>query len=164
MNAPFLATIRAFLVSKVALRRVFGTLAARASAQINVKELPLFLVIVAIGTTVLAKDMVDRLPHLFNVCVGAGVEGILHDRLLRAPGDAERLTQGRVGTQFGVDLDHAMRSGQEQYKGISQFVKGRVFDSLLCDPHLLLYGSEQIHVMQVMADSRQTGVSTIAGV
>ena len=37
-----------------------------------------------------------------------------------------------------------MRSGQEQDKGIGEFVKGRVLDGLLCDLDFLLNGSQQI--------------------
>src|SRR5690242_50511 len=148
MNPSFLATIGAVVMSKVALGSVFGTLAALASAQVDVQELPVLAVVVAISATVGAKDMVDGLAHLFDVCVGAGIQRILHDRLLRAPADTERLTQGRVGAQLGIDLHHPVRSGQQQYQRIAKFVKGSVLDGLLSDLNIFPDGSEQINVMQ----------------
>ena len=47
------------------------------------------------------KDGVDSLLHLFDIGVGAGVEGILYDRLLRTARQTERLAQRRVGAQCG---------------------------------------------------------------
>src|SRR5262249_24509720 len=92
INPSFPPTIGAFLFRKVALGSVFGTRTAHPTAEVDVEELPLFGVVMPIRPAMLLKENVHRLLHLFYILVGAGIEGILHDRLLGTSSFAEGVT------------------------------------------------------------------------
>lgn len=163
IDAPFLAARRPEMIREVAFGGVLGSLAALASGKVDVQPLELLGVIVPSGSAVLSKEGVDRLLHLGDIVVLASIKGVLHHGLFGASRFAEGFHERGIGPELGIDLDHAMGSGEQQDKGVGDLVNGRVLDGLLWDLQRLSDGSEQIDMVEILAEGGKTGASAEAG-
>src|SRR5215813_14090650 len=76
-----LPTIANAFFGEVTLARTFGFFATRQAAQINIQKLPGMAVVMAIGATVLLKDLLQGRLHLQKIACSARIQGFLDDGL-----------------------------------------------------------------------------------
>ncbi len=110
-----------------------------------------------VASAVLAVDVCERLLKLLYILIGAGIQGLLDDRLFSTAAAPKRLLQRAIAAQSRIDFDHPVRSGQDGNQAIVQLVGRCVFDALLRNHHLLTHGREQLALPQQRAERGQAG-------
>ncbi len=109
----------------------------------------------------LTVPAVDRRPgglQLLDRLFGTRIQRVLHHRLLGAGRAPEGRLQRRIGTQPSIDLDQALRTGQQGDEGVVELVRGGVAHRLLRDVDLLADGAKPIEVLQMHAQGGEAGV------
>lgn len=109
----------------------------------------------AIARPVLAIDLVQGLLYLGDRLLCAGVQRLLHHRLLGTPRPAHRRLQRRVAAQARVNLHQAVCPRQDRDESIVEFVERRVPYRLLRDMYARPDRREHVALPQQHADPGQ---------
>ena len=109
--------------------------------------------------TVLAIDRVQGFLHLHDILWRAGIQGVLHHRLLGTARASEGVLQGDIGPQARIDLHQAMGTSQQTDEGIVEFVAWAILDRLLRNLDLLSDRAKQVQFSELDAKGRQTGTT-----
>src|SRR5215213_6193525 len=104
------------------------------------------------------EDEVHGLLHLEDVDFGAGVEGLLDDRLVGASRTPEGALERLVAAQAGVDLAEAVGAGEDGDEGVLELLDGLMPDGLLLDMEVLTDGVEELESVDPDADGGECGV------
>ena len=124
-HAAQLATAAIALLGEVAFGRQRRLGSAWHAGQISIQDLPRLRIIVPVALTVLAIDLVQRLLQLTDIVRRAGVQRLLHHRLLGTGCAAKGSLERRIAAQAGVDLHQPMRTRQDGNPGIVQLIQRR---------------------------------------
>jgi hypothetical protein len=89
-HSPQLPTAPVALFGEVARRGECRLLATGHPAHVHIQDLPVLPIVMPIAVAVLAIDRVERCLHLADGRLGAGIQRVLHHRLLGAPRPTER--------------------------------------------------------------------------
>jgi len=156
-DAPHLSPAPVALVGEIALggKRRLG--AAGQSTHIDIEYLPGVGIVVPIALALLAIDRGQRLLHLGHVLGASMIKRLLHHRLFGTVRAAKGALQRPVGAQSRIDLDDAVRTGQDGDESVIQFVSRRVFHGFLRDLHSLTHWAKQIQVVKFGTNRGQTG-------
>src|SRR5207247_9558440 len=111
-------------IGKIAFRRKRCLFATEPAAEVYIQDLPVSTIVMAKAATVRAIDLIHGLLHLGDLDRGAGIQRLLHDRLLRAALSSKGLLQSAVGSQQGVDFYQPLGSRQQSYGAIVESVLG----------------------------------------
>jgi hypothetical protein len=133
--------------------------AAGQATPIDIKHLKAGLIVVPKALTVLAIHAIHRVLHLLHILGGAGIQGVLHHRLLGTAAPSEGPLQGRIGSKPRIDLYQSMSTCQQADPRIVEFVGRPIFDRLLGNPHLLLNRLKHFHFLQFQANSGRTSTA-----
>jgi hypothetical protein len=82
--------------------------------------------------------------HLAHVLDRAGVERLLHDRLLGARAAAESPLQRGIRAHPRVDLSQSMSTGEDSDESVRELLDGSMLDGLLPDPDVLGDGFKEL--------------------
>jgi len=161
-HAPELPPPAVALLGKVAGRGQRSLRAAGQPTHIDIQYLPILRVGMAIALAVLPVDGIPGRCELVDGRLGAGVEGVLHNGLLRAGVAPEGGLQSRVWPDTPIDLHQALDPGEQGDEGIVELVDGRIAHRLLRDVDLLADGAKQIQVVQVHTQGGEACVGRAA--
>ena len=106
--------------------------------------------------TVLTIDRVQRLLHLLDIFGCAGIQRLLHHRLLGTRLTSEGLLQGGIAPQAGIDLRQPLSPRQNRDEAIIQLVAWAVFDRLLRNLHQLSDRAKQVELLHLHSYGGQT--------
>ncbi len=94
--------------------------------------------------TMLPKDLRYCPLHLRHVLFRAGIERLLHDRLLGATCSPEGTLQRLIRSDAGVDLAESVSAGEDGDEGVLQLLYRLMPHRLLQDADFLRDGVEEL--------------------
>jgi len=101
----------------------FGT--AEQTTHIDIQQLKAGLIVRRVALTLLAIHAVYGLVHLLHMLCCRGIQRVLHHRLLSTTAAPESSLQAHLGSQWRIDLDQSMGSGQDADQGVREWSLGR---------------------------------------
>jgi hypothetical protein len=137
-NSTQLSPTSPSLTREVTFRDLLPLLAGGHATDIDIQDLPLLPIVVAIPLSVGLVGLFAHLPHFYYVVFLATVQRSTHLRLVRTPGSSKSSLQSTVWAYSCVDLTQALPTGQDVDECIPQLLQRRVLDSLLLDVHPIL--------------------------
>src|SRR6266699_3099384 len=156
-DAPHLSPPAMVLSSKVTLGRKRGFGATWQAAHVHIQQLETGLVVVLKALTVRSVDLIKRLVQLDHIFGGAGIQRLLHHRLLSTAHSSKGSLQAWIGAQAGIDFHQTVGSGQQADKRIRELVDGRMLDGFLPDLHLSADRAKEIQMTQFRSYGGQRG-------
>ncbi len=108
---------------------------ARQAAHVHIQQVKVGVVVMMNALTVLSIDLIQRLLQLYHIFCSAGIQGLLHHRLLGTRTSAKGLLQSRIGSQTRIDFYQPVGSGQQTDEGVRELVRWRMLDGFLLDLH-----------------------------
>jgi len=131
--------------------------AARQATHIHIQQVKAGFVVMPKALAVGSVDQIQRLLQLSHILGCAGIQGLLHDRLLGTGRPSEGPLQATISSQAGIDLHHPMGSSQQADESISELVDWRMLDGFLLNLHLRTDWTKEIQLTQFHSYGGQTG-------